>query len=97
MLALTRRVGQVINIGDDIEVIVLGINGRQVRLGIRAPIDVPVHRQEIYERILAERQEANGSAHLPPTQSPYDDSRIMNHNKPVKVTYKPKSRFSRDE
>ena len=51
MLILTRRIGETICVGDDIEVTVLGINGNQVRLGVTAPRSVDVHRQEIYERI----------------------------------------------
>lgn len=51
MLILTRRVGEVLMVGDDITVTVLGVKGNQVRIGVNAPKSVPVHRQEIYERI----------------------------------------------
>lgn len=51
MLILTRRIGESLKIGNDIEVTVLSINGHQIRLGITAPKDVPVHRQEIWEKI----------------------------------------------
>ncbi|HEE4993083.1 carbon storage regulator CsrA [Agrobacterium tumefaciens] len=51
MLILTRRIGEIIRIGDDITVTVLGVNGQQVKFGTTAPRDVDVHRQEIYERI----------------------------------------------
>ena len=51
MLILTRKLGESITIGDDIKVSVLGIRGRQVRLGIEAPIKVVVHREEIYAKI----------------------------------------------
>jgi carbon storage regulator len=55
MLILTRRAGETLVIGDGIEITVLGTKGNQVRLGVKAPRDVPVHRAEIYERIQHER------------------------------------------
>ena len=54
MLILTRRVGETLMIGDDIAVTVLGVKGGQVRVGVNAPRDVIVHREEIYERIRDE-------------------------------------------
>jgi len=54
MLVLTRRTGEEIKIGDDITLVVLGVKGQQVRLGVTAPKDVAVHREEVYERIMAE-------------------------------------------
>jgi carbon storage regulator len=54
LLILTRRTGETLNIGDNVQVTVLGIKGNQVRIGINAPKDVPVHREEIYEKIRHE-------------------------------------------
>ncbi len=54
MLILTRRVGESVVIGDDVSVTILGVKGNQVRIGVTAPMDVSVHRQEIYERIKKE-------------------------------------------
>jgi len=62
MLILTRRAGETIRINDDISITVLGVSGQQVRLGITAPAEVEVHREEIYQRIQAEQQE-KGEAH----------------------------------
>jgi carbon storage regulator len=64
MLILTRRVGETVVIGDEVQVTVLGVKGNQVRLGVTAPRDVSVHRQEIYERIQKE-QGAGGSPQRP--------------------------------
>jgi carbon storage regulator len=54
MLILTRRVGETVMIGNDVTVTVLGVKGNQVRIGVNAPKDVAVHREEIYERIKRE-------------------------------------------
>jgi carbon storage regulator len=58
MLILTRKIGECITIGDHIRVYVVGVRGRQVRLGIEAPADAIVHREEIYQRIVEENQQA---------------------------------------
>lgn len=58
MLILTRRVGETIIIGDDIAVTVLGVKGNQVRLGVKAPEDIAVHREEIHARINVEEDRA---------------------------------------
>ncbi|HEM8140121.1 TPA: carbon storage regulator CsrA [Providencia rettgeri] len=61
MLILTRRVSEEVMIGDDIKIKILGVKGNQVRIGIEAPKDVAVHREEIYQRILAEKSNATAS------------------------------------
>ena len=63
MLILTRRVGESLVIGDEVAVTVLGVKGNQVRIGVTAPKDVTVHRQEIYERI--KKEETGEPAELP--------------------------------
>ena len=59
MLILTRRVGETLVVGDDVTVTVLGVRGNQVRLGVNAPKDVAVHREEIYQRIQNEKDAEN--------------------------------------
>ena len=54
MLILTRRIGETLMVGDDVTITVLGVKGNQVRIGVNAPKDVAVHREEIYERIQSE-------------------------------------------
>lgn len=61
MLILTRKLGESINIGDNIRVSILGVTGRQVRIGIEAPSDVIVHREEVYMRIQEENRKASKS------------------------------------
>jgi carbon storage regulator len=61
MLILTRKVGEVIMIGDDIMVKVLGVRSGQVKIGVEAPRALPVHRQEIFERIQSENGSGNGA------------------------------------
>jgi carbon storage regulator len=57
MLILTRRVGETVMIGNEVTVTVLGVKGNQVRIGVNAPKDVAVHREEIYERIKREEDQ----------------------------------------
>lgn len=65
MLILTRRIGETLNIGDDVTVTVLGVKGNQVRIGVHAPKEVPVHREEIYQRIQKEKETGTYSEKKP--------------------------------
>ena len=67
MLILTRRVGETLKVGNDVDVTVLGVKGNQIRIGIKAPKNVAVHREEIFDRIqreaeLAQRGDSRGNA-----------------------------------
>jgi carbon storage regulator len=66
MLILMRRIGEVFRVGDDVNVTVLGIKGNQIRIGIDAPKNITVHREEIYQRVLADKankEKASEDAH----------------------------------
>jgi carbon storage regulator len=62
MLILTRRLGESIIIGDDVTLTILGVKGHQVRIGVNAPKELSVHREEIYEKIQREKQEGGKPA-----------------------------------
>ena len=70
MLILTRRVGETVMIGNDVTVTILGVKGNQVRVGINAPKNVAVHREEIYERIKREQQGDSNSQGEPRDNEP---------------------------
>lgn len=61
MLILTRKVNESLRVGDDVIVTVLGVKGGQIRIGINAPRDIEVHRQEVYERIQSEQRGDGGA------------------------------------
>ncbi len=65
MLILTRRIGETIMIGDEVTITVLGVKGNQVRIGINAPKEISVHREEIYQRIQREKEDEN-NIKIPP-------------------------------
>lgn len=84
MLILTRRVGETLIIGDDVVVTVLGIKGNQVRIGINAPKEVSVHREEIYQRI---QQEKNATpAATPPVEVTVKESKPAKAKREKKAT-----------
>jgi carbon storage regulator len=80
MLILTRRVGETLKVGNDVDVTVLGVKGNQIRIGIKAPKNVAVHREEIFDRIqreaeLAQRaDQARGIA--PKVESPAEEASV---------------------
>lgn len=87
MLILTRRIGETIMIGDDVAITVLGIQGGQVRIGVDAPLEIKVHRQEIYLRI----QQENGG-HNEAVDPPADAPANPRTHEPV-ITVRPRTRL----
>ncbi|NKB75467.1 MAG: carbon storage regulator CsrA [Gammaproteobacteria bacterium] len=81
MLILTRRIGESVYIGDEVRLTVLGVRGNQVRIGINAPKDVPVHREEIYHRIKHEQDGAGGNSGNY-EKDDYDDPDLYDHPDP---------------
>jgi len=80
MLILTRRVGETLIIGDDVSVTVLGVKGNQVRLGVNAPKDISVHREEIYQRIQFEKEAGDAGDEA---ETDYDNRGNVKPIKPV--------------
>lgn len=62
MLILTRRIGETLRIGDDVQVTILGVKGKQVQIGTLAPKQIAIHREEIYERIKREKEQGKSGA-----------------------------------
>ena len=79
MLILTRRVGETVMIGNDVTVTVLGVKGNQVRVGVNAPRDVAVHREEIFERIKREER-GEGTASARPAAAMNGNSNGLEHD-----------------
>lgn len=73
MLTLTRKAGQKIRIGDDIEIVVREIRGRQVRLGISAPDGLVVYREELYQQLLGGEEPEDDDGVRPPSERPSND------------------------
>lgn len=69
MLVITRRIGEMLRIGEDVRIVVLNVRGRYVRLGILAPKEISVHREEIYEQIKREKAASTACDDIPKTQA----------------------------
>ena len=74
MLILTRRVGETLKVGNDVDVTVLGVKGNQIRIGIKAPKSVAVHREEIFDRIQREAELEQARGRAPKADSPAEET-----------------------
>lgn len=81
MLILTRRVGETLMIGDEVTVTVLGVKGNQVRIGVNAPKEVAVHREEIYDRIKREQETSHVQSDN--SSSSDDSDEAANYSEPT--------------
>ena len=82
MLILTRRVGETLKVGNDVDVTVLGVKGNQIRIGIKAPKSVAVHREEIFDRIQreAELAQRSGQVHATPAKDEAEADDVTVHS-----------------
>jgi carbon storage regulator len=80
MLILTRRVGETLKVGNDVDVTVLGVKGNQIRIGIKAPKNVAVHREEIFDRIQREAELAQARGSASTSDSPAEETSVSSNS-----------------